>query len=588
MFFKITLYIATAVFFLGLCYRVSAWFRHTLGEETEALRPGRRVLAALKGIVLTLLSPRIFTLLKVFVLEVLFQARTLRESSLRWVMHSCIFWGFVLLLLMHALDQFISVKLFRDYSATLNPFLFLRNFFGVLVILGLAISFYRRFVLKVPRLLTNMMDKATIVILSVVMVSGFFLEAAKIVSYRAYGDMVGDYAGQEDEGARKALEGYWVENFGIASPNLKGPFDRRILERGREVHETACASCHSRSQWAFASYGLSRIASPAAMGLDKAHVPALLWYIHFLASFMGLAYLPFSRMFHVFATPVSLLANAVMSREASDPVNFMTKQIMELDACTHCGTCSTRCSVGVWTEAIPNMRILPSEKIAPIRAFAGGRGLGEEGFSGLQEGLCLCSNCYRCTVVCPAGINLQELWFSVREALFREGHPELLTLSPLSLYRGLRREDIVPDQYEKPLELARRAIDDECKGFSGDEKPIDIKMADREFKARLGLSEWGKTFSSCFTCTTCTSACPVVRNFPNPPAALGLTPHQIIHVAILGFCDPIFRSNMLWFCLGCYQCQEACPQGVRVADVLYQLKNMAMERMNKMGVRSRS
>jgi len=36
---------------------------------------------------------------------------------------------------------------------------------------------------------------------------------------------------------------------------------------------------------------------------------------------------------------------------------------------------------------------------------------------------------------------------------------------------------------------------------------------------------------------------------------------------------------MLWSCLGCYQCQEACPQGVRVTDVLYKIKNMAMERL---------
>lgn len=586
MFFKITLYIATAVFLLGLCYRVSAWFRYSLGEETEGFSAGRRVFAALRGLVLTLLSPRILTLVKVFVLEVLLQTRTLRESSLRWVMHSCIFWGFMLLLLTHALDQFVTAKLFKDYSATLNPFLFLRNLFGVLVILGLCISFYRRFVLKAPRLLTNMMDKITMVILSVVMVSGFFLEAAKIISYRAYSVMVEDYAGQEDEEARKALEGYWVESFGSVSPNVKGPIDQKMLARGREVHETACASCHSRPQWAFASYGLSRVGAPMAMGLDRAHLPTLLWYIHFLACFIGLAYLPFSRLFHVFVTPLSLLANAVMSREGSDPVNFMTKQIMELDACTHCGTCSGRCAVGIWTEEIGNMRILPSEKIAPMRAFVSGKGLGEEGVSGVQEGLCLCSNCYRCTVVCPAGIKLQELWFSVREALFREGHPALLTLSPLSLYRGLRREEIVPGQYERPVELARRAIDAECKGLSWGEEPIDFNMADREFKKRLGLSAWGKSFSACFTCTTCTSSCPVVRQFSNPPAALGLTPHQIIHVAILGFCDPIFRSNMLWSCLGCYQCQEACPQGVRVADVLYQLKNMAMEHMK--GLRSRS
>jgi heterodisulfide reductase subunit C len=33
---------------------------------------------------------------------------------------------------------------------------------------------------------------------------------------------------------------------------------------------------------------------------------------------------------------------------------------------------------------------------------------------------------------------------------------------------------------------------------------------------------------------------------------------------------------MLWDCLGCYQCQELCPQGVAVTDVMYQLKNVAI------------
>jgi heterodisulfide reductase subunit C len=32
---------------------------------------------------------------------------------------------------------------------------------------------------------------------------------------------------------------------------------------------------------------------------------------------------------------------------------------------------------------------------------------------------------------------------------------------------------------------------------------------------------------------------------------------------------------MLWDCLTCFQCQEQCPQGVGVTDVLYELKNRA-------------
>jgi heterodisulfide reductase subunit C len=31
----------------------------------------------------------------------------------------------------------------------------------------------------------------------------------------------------------------------------------------------------------------------------------------------------------------------------------------------------------------------------------------------------------------------------------------------------------------------------------------------------------------------------------------------------------------------CYQCQEHCPQNVRVTDLLYQLKNLAVKRFGE-------
>jgi len=34
---------------------------------------------------------------------------------------------------------------------------------------------------------------------------------------------------------------------------------------------------------------------------------------------------------------------------------------------------------------------------------------------------------------------------------------------------------------------------------------------------------------------------------------------------------------MLWDCLTCYQCQEHCPQNVKVTEVLYGLKNLSIK-----------
>jgi heterodisulfide reductase subunit C/nitrate reductase gamma subunit len=585
MFFKIAFYLSLAVFLVGLLYRVSTWFRFSLEPVNPAFTPAQRFSAALKGIILTL-PGRGLTLLRVFVREVLFQERTWKESSYRGIMHTCIFWGFWVLFFMHALERLVPTAIFKDYASTLNPFLFLRNLFGLAMLVGMGMAFYRRFILKVPRLLSNRVDKIAMAMLFVILLSGFLLEATKITSYKIYTQMVEDYASAYNETELKNLESYWVENFGVVSPVVKGSFSQEVLAQGKEVHETACVSCHSLPQWAFAGYGLSRAVAPMAGPVDRTGIPVFLWYLHFLTCFAALAYLPFSRMFHIFTTPLSLLTNAVMTPERSDPVNLVTKQIMELDACTHCGTCSTRCSVGIWSEGATNPMILPSEKIAPLRSLAGNSN-GTAAQSQIRNGLTLCTNCHRCTDVCPAGINLQEIWFTSREATLGKGSAELSMLSPLSYYRALRTEDILPERRPGPWSAAREAMERAFKEVGSKDEPIAVEGDDKALKKILELSDWTQgTSSYCFTCMTCSSVCPVVRNFPNPPASLGLTPHQIIHAANLGLPDMIFKSPMLWACIGCYQCQEACPQGVRVTDVFYRLKNMAAERIGMKDTRS--
>ena len=251
-------------------------------------------------------------------------------------------------------------------------------------------------------------------------------------------------------------------------------------------------------------------------------------------------------------------------------------QLMELDACMHCRTCSSQCSVAVAFEGIPNINILPSEKIASIRALASRKGLSPEELRNIQEGVYLCTNCYRCTVVCPAGIDLQKLWFDVREILLQQGYPEYLVLSPLSFYRGLMKEEMGQRDYEKPLTQAREAISAPFDLMKRKDRTLPLTPTGRKLQTGLNLSAQAKTFSACFGCQTCTTVCPVVANYENPQEVLGLLPHQIMHAAGLGVRDLAFGSNMLWDCLTCYQCQEQCPQGVCVTDVLYELKNLAV------------
>lgn len=577
MVFNVLLYISLGIFILGLIYKVYTWFSLKIGISAQDYTPSQRFSAAVKGTVGVVFSSKILLLIKAFILDVLLQRRILKEDFLRWLMHMLLYGGFMLLLLMHALENFISAKLFSNYHSTVNPFMFLRDLFGFMVVVGIGIAILRRFIMKVPRLKTSGMDAYAIFIVVVIIFSGIFLEGVKITSHTSFKYMVEDYAGlypEDDPEEFEALESYWVENYAVVSPNVQAPFDEDVLEQGMESHESYCAECHSRPEWAFTGYAVAKAIKPVALPLDDVDAANILWYIHFLACFIGLAYLPFSKMFHIFSTPASLLANAVMEKETSDPANVVTRQAMELDACTHCGTCSLRCSASTSFDVLGNEYILPSEKMTFLKTLAKGKKLSNDKLHAIQEGVYLCTNCDRCTVVCPSGINLKELWFNVREDLIQRELPELLMLSPFSFYRGLHRNHIAADEYRTPIETASRAV--ACNFEQAMDKSVPISLSDKEKDVSSQLPG-AETFVHCFGCQTCTTVCPVVMNYENPQEVVGLLPHQIMNCLGLGLTEMATGPQMLWDCLTCYQCQEHCPQSVKVTDVLYQLKNLSIK-----------
>jgi len=580
MVFRLLLYTALSFFTLGLIFRVSTWFFRSIGFSTGDIKPSTRFLAFVKGCIGVIFSTKIFTIIKTLILDVIFQRRALKEDILRWVMHMLIYVGFMLLILMHALGEIITASLFSDYYSTINPFFFLRDLFGLMVILGVLVAVCRRFILKKPRFKSNGMDIYAIIIVVVIILSGIFLEGIKITSYSDFTLMVEDYSGldEEDEEDIRALESLWVKEFGLVSPNVSGPFEEDALELGFEHHEMSCMECHSSPKWAFTGYMIAKSISSAALFLDRTGISGLLYYIHILACFVGLALLPFSKMFHIISTPICLLANSVMDKGCSLPANIVTRQVLEVDACVHCGTCSRFCSAMMGYEARGNPYILPSEKMAYLKKFTGQKDTGEKVFKAMQEGVYLCTNCDRCTVVCPSGINLRELWINLREDLIQKGLPEPLMLSPLSLVRGLNRKTLSDNDYPMPLKAARMTLAGPFDSLNDPDKPISLPMPKGRDDSDLKILD--STYAYCFGCQNCTTVCPVVDCYESPQETLGLLPHQIMRCLGLGLKEMATGPDMLWDCVTCYQCQEHCPQEVKVADILYDLKNMAVEKCN--------
>jgi len=572
--FDYLFYTSLTVFLLGLIYKVSTWFTKNIGSLGKTTTTSQRLWSAARGFIGVIFSFKILLLLEAFVLDVLFQRRVFKESFIRWLAHMLIFYGFMLLLLMHALENVISEALFSDYYSTLNPFFFLRDFFGAMVLAGVILAAIRRYLLKPQRLRTGGMDHYAMMIVAVIMLSGISLEGLKIASHSEFMRMVYEFSNIDDEDEIQALEAVWARDYGMVSPNVEAPFDEDLIETGKEVHESNCMDCHVSTKWAFNGFAMAKLIKPMALWLDEKDGVTLLWYIHILACFIGLAYLPFSKMFHLIATPFSLMANRIMDPDKSLPANIITRQIMELDACTHCGSCSLNCSAAMVFEAIGNEYILPSEKMVLLKKLASGKKLNEAQTRAIREGVYLCTNCDRCTVRCPSGIRLRELWYGVREALLESGPPLPHVLTPFSFARGLIiQETLSSDIYARPIEGARQALSGRFANLMDPDTPLPLNAQGTE-ASQTSIKD--TTYTHCFSCQTCTTVCPVVGNYDDPEQVLGLLPHQIMCSLGLGLAEMAAGARMNWDCLTCYKCQENCPQQVEVCDVLYRLKNTAV------------
>jgi heterodisulfide reductase subunit C/nitrate reductase gamma subunit len=548
MIFSFALYLALILFGLGTLYKVVVWFRSRGGVEAGSIPASARVSAAFRGVLSTLFSKSLFTSIQVFVVDVLLQKRLFDESRLRWAAHMCLSYGFLLLLLMHALDRFVTKKLFTEYAATLNPFFFLRNLFGVMVLFGQAVAVYRRLTDRVMRLTTRGVDIYALVVLALIILSGFLLEGTKIVSHQRYEEMVSEFSSISDNKEALALRAYWAKEFAVVFPQSPA-MDPETLKKGQEVHALNCVSCHSKPKSAFLSYGLAKAISPIGLVAGRSSVRNFLWYFHFLVCFLGLALLPFSKFFHILTSPLMLVINGVMDWTKASPANKATVRAIELDACTHCATCSLHCSVEPIYREIPNKNILPSEKLGALAFFTRKREKTLPMLPVLEEGASICTKCYRCTQVCPVGIQLQDLWFRLGEDLIQSGCP--------TLFSKIREAAVAEFEWDRG-------------------KPIPPMTLERkQFRRDLGLSFQGNTFNHCFTCVTCSNACPVVVSYQFPREKLGLLPHQIMYSLKFGIRDNTLGAGMIWDCLGCYNCQESCPQGIRVTDILFELKSIA-------------
>jgi len=102
-------------------------------------------------------------------------------------------------------------------------------------------------------------------------------------------------------------------------------------------------------------------------------------------------------------------------------------------------------------------------------------------------------------------------------------------------------------------------------------EPISSKQLDPQFKYEVAQQPGGDNFKRCFSCGTCTAACPAAK------ADEEFNPRRIIRMALLGMREEVLSSPILWLCVQCTACGFRCPQNVKFVDVMAALRRIAVK-----------
>ncbi len=360
--------LALLVFFLGIWANLAFWLKGGVSRTKEGTRWEK--LVYLFGILVRAALRKDF--LKLVSLDVLFQRTLTREDPTRWPMHFPLFAGFCVLFFIGSLGDQMAQWGWVELDKDLPWFAFTNDLAGLFLLAGLLLALHRRYILKLPYLKTFLEDKIIVVLLLISLLSGYVVEGIRFLSTHS-------------------------------------PVESRA---------------------SFIGIALVGVFSP--LRLDWPTTYLWVWWFHAIVSLAFFCYIPYSRLFHLFGTSLTLLLNSQNHKAdftGADPTgtvpNFTIKQLIELSGCTRCGECLKVCETYKDRDVDP---IAPAIKLkearghllhkygpAPASKLLGGRDLSQQDLSTLSEATFRCTLCGYCTHVCPSKIDLQSMWYSLRQ-----------------------------------------------------------------------------------------------------------------------------------------------------------------------------
>ncbi|AFM23470.1 (Fe-S)-binding protein [Desulfomonile tiedjei] len=110
--------------------------------------------------------------------------------------------------------------------------------------------------------------------------------------------------------------------------------------------------------------------------------------------------------------------------------DYSIRQLIEMDACTQCRLCGDVCpAVSASKDGtlsalcrMKGLRDVLKSRTGLFRGILRKRDISEEEWKRFSSVVFRCTLCAGCQEACPVGINLKNLWLSIRQDLFHSGH----------------------------------------------------------------------------------------------------------------------------------------------------------------------
>jgi Fe-S oxidoreductase/nitrate reductase gamma subunit len=236
------------------------------------------------------------------------QARVIRKPLAGW-MHFFLFWGFFLLFMAAGLDAMHNFTGWPHLAGGLYIGMsFIVDLFGFLAMIGIVVMAIIRYIQKPERLNdTNAADGWMILLIFTILLTGYFIEGLRIAAQIDLSTTLGQ----------------------IAYEKQASPFG-----------------------WLFAQAFFANASLDSVLMWHR-----ILWWFHMAIAFLFIALVPFTKLWHIFASMFNyafrdLEPSALRMVENIEEAttfgvenieDFGWKDLLDLDACIRCGRCQENC-----------------------------------------------------------------------------------------------------------------------------------------------------------------------------------------------------------------------------------------------------